>query len=79
MDDIKRDIEKLEREVEAAKTDQARDQGKLEVEEVRLQELGVDSLEAGDKEVKNLTSEISKLDTEIETEFNTLREEYEWE
>jgi chromosome segregation ATPase len=70
----------LKKQIEKAKEDKSKEEGKLEGLMERLQkEHGVDDLDAASKKVETLDAEIKKLEGEFETGYKELEENYEWD
>jgi len=72
------ELDKIKRQIAEAEKNMAIYDGRLQESMQRLKELGLDSVEAAEKEMKNLSEQITKLDSQIEKDFNELKESYQW-
>jgi len=72
------ELDKIKRQIAEAEKNMAIYDGRLQESMQRLKELGLDSVEAAEKEMKSLSEQITKLDSQIEKDFNELKESYQW-
>jgi len=72
------ELDKIKKQIAEAEKNMAIYDGRLQESMQRLKELGLDSVEAAEKEMKNLSEQITKLDSQIEKDFNELKESYQW-
>jgi len=75
---IVEELDKIKRQIAEAEKNMAIYDGRLQESMQRLKELGLDSVEAAEKEMKSLSEQITKLDSQIEKDFNELKESYQW-
>ena len=72
------ELDKIKKQIAEAEKNMAIYDGRLQESMQRLKELGLDSVEAAEKEMKSLSEQITKLDSQIEKDFNELKESYQW-
>jgi seryl-tRNA synthetase len=72
------ELDKIKKQIAEAEKNMAIYDGRLQESMQRLKELGLDSVEAAEKEMKSLSEQIVKLDSQIEKDFNELKESYQW-
>ncbi len=78
MDNIISDLNKLDREIQTAKTKKATLEGR-KVEQIKiLESLGAKTTEQGKKLLVSLQKELKGLEDKIDSGYKTLREKYEW-
>uniref|UniRef100_A0A6M3IUT2 Uncharacterized protein n=1 Tax=viral metagenome TaxID=1070528 RepID=A0A6M3IUT2_9ZZZZ len=79
MKEIIEDLQNLKKEVEAAKSDLAKTQGALKANLDRLkEEHNLSGLEEVDKLITNLLKELDVIKNEVEEEYTSIKESYEW-
>jgi len=78
-DQIERELEKLNEEIQSAKSDIANEEGSVKTNEKRLSdEFKIVSLDKARAKVQELKKKEVSYDKEIKTTYNKLKEEYEW-
>lgn len=76
---IIRDLKKLKEEIDTAKEDKAKAEGRLQNLMERLKtEFKLDSVEEAKEEMKRLNNEAEKLEEEVEEKYTKLKQTYEW-
>ena len=79
VDKVVRELEKLKDSIADCKETLALYKGRKQELESRLEkEFEVKSLDEAEKKLKSLRERITKLEKEIEREFEDLKERYEW-
>lgn len=78
IETIFKELEKLKKEVEAAKQERAEKKGQLSEKMNALQSFDVKSIAEAKKKTIQLQKEMGKLETEIVSGFEKLKESYEW-
>jgi hypothetical protein len=80
MDEIVRELENLGEHIETAKSEKAREEGRLQEMFRSLEsEFKVKTLDKADMLLKDKEEELKDLDKEIQSDYKELRENYEWE
>jgi len=80
MDEILSELEKLGTQIETAKSEKSKEEGRLEEMNKTLKaEFEVDSLPEADKLMTKMEKELKVLDEEIEKDYTELRSNYHWE
>ena len=75
----KQELIDLKDEIERAKEDKAKDEGRLSSLMERLsEEYGLNSLDEAEKKIAEIEKEVSVLDKEYDTGLKDLREKYQW-
>ncbi len=78
MNNIINDLNKLDREIQSAKTKKATLEGR-KVEQMKvLESLGAKTIEQGKKLLVSLQKETTALEEKINSHYQTLKEKYEW-
>ena len=73
------ELDKLQKEIDAAKKNAATFEGRLQESMKRLKDdFGLDSIEKAEEEAAKLKEEITSLETDVQTRLKTLRETYAW-
>jgi len=76
---IANEMARLSKVLEEAKINEANLTGQLNGAMKRLkEEEGLETVEQADSEIISLQNELAKVDQEITTKFNALKENYEW-
>lgn len=73
------ELDKLQKEIDAAKKNAATFEGRLQESMKRLKDdFGLDSIEKAEEEAASLKEEIAALETDVQTRLKTLKESYAW-
>lgn len=73
------ELDKLQKEIDAAKKNAATFEGRLQESMKRLKDdFGLDSIEKAEEEASNLKEEIDSLETDVQTRLKDLKESYAW-
>ena len=79
MEEIVRELDKIRNAIQDSKTKKAQLEGRKQEQMNRLKEFGVKSVEEGNAKLQKMVKELGKLETDIQSKFKTLKENYEWE
>ena len=80
MGEILSELEELGTQIETAKSEKAKEEGRLEEMNKTLNtEFEVDSLTKADKLLTTMEKELKAFDEEIEKDYTKLRSNYHWE
>ena len=75
----KQELIDLKNEIDRAKEDKAKDEGRMSSLMERLkEEYGLNSLDEAEKKIAEIEKEVSTLDREYDTGLKKLREKYQW-
>jgi len=78
-DDVIRQLEKLDKEIEAAKNDLGRSEGRLSALMQSLErDFSLKTLDEAEKELASLKNQIEKMRSEFDSSFAKLKESYQW-
>lgn len=73
------ELDKLQKEIDAAKKNAATFEGRLQESMKRLKDdFGLDSIGKAEEESEKLKEEIASLETDVQTRLKSLRELYTW-
>jgi predicted nucleic acid-binding Zn-ribbon protein len=76
---IMEELDKLQKEIDAAKKNAATFEGRLQESMKRLKDdFGLDSIEKAEEEAEKLKEEIADLETDMQTRLKDLQETYAW-
>lgn len=79
MEQVEKELERLEKEIKTAEEDYGRSQGRLEGLWSRAkEEFGVDTMEGLVDSLGDVEQEVVQLEDEIKSDMEKLRKEYEW-
>jgi hypothetical protein len=78
VDKILEELSTIKDEIAQAKTEKAESEGALKEQVKLLKSFGVNTVIEGKKKLKTIEGQIKKLDAKIQTEYATLKEDYEW-
>jgi len=76
---IMEELDKLQKEIDAAKKNAATFEGRLQESMKRLKDdFGIDSIEKAEEAAENLKDEIASLDEDVKTRLKALQETFAW-
>ena len=80
MSEILKELEELGDQIETAKSEKAKEEGRLdEMNKTLKSEFEVDSLGKADTLLTKMDKELKDLDEEIQKDYTELRTNYDWE
>lgn len=80
MSDILKELEELGEDIETAKREKAKEEGRLdEMKRSLKSEFKVDSLTDAEEELTRMENDLNDLDQEIQEDYSKLKANYDWE
>lgn len=78
MEEIVKELDRIRKAIQDSKTKKAQLEGRKQEQMNRIKEFGVKSVEEGNTKLQKMVKDLSRLETDIQNKFKSLKESYEW-